>query len=181
MPLPSGLTVHGMDASSTPVRARRALSADGVLATNLVIARLVLGMTQHDLAKASGVSRATIAQLETGSSDPRLSTLVELAKGLGISHALLLTGLEEAQGFAAVRVGADGAEVPVPEFRKMQGYLSTGSIKDRLRAARLGASVGRRLHPGSTAAAVAAAILSATLPGPGTAAGAAFGAAQPNI
>ena len=64
---------------------------DTLLARNLVTARLRAGLTQFELAAAARVSRATIAQLESGDSDPRLSTLVEIAKALRISPLALLS------------------------------------------------------------------------------------------
>jgi transcriptional regulator with XRE-family HTH domain len=41
-------------------------------------------LSQRDLAKASGVGYVTIARIETGLFDPRLSTLRRLAKALKV-------------------------------------------------------------------------------------------------
>jgi transcriptional regulator with XRE-family HTH domain len=46
--------------------------------------------TQPVLAKRSGLSPGYIARLETGRHDPKLSTLVKLAKALGVPVADLL-------------------------------------------------------------------------------------------
>ncbi len=42
------------------------------------------GWTQPILAKKSGLSPGYIARLETGRHDPKLSTLVKLAKAFGV-------------------------------------------------------------------------------------------------
>jgi putative transcriptional regulator len=47
-------------------------------------------MTQGDLAKRAGVSAGYIARLETHRHDPKLSTLVKLAKALGVPVTELL-------------------------------------------------------------------------------------------
>ena len=43
------------------------------------------GMTQESLAKRARISREYVARLELGQHDPGLSTLIRLAKALGIS------------------------------------------------------------------------------------------------
>lgn len=50
------------------------------------------GLSQRALAKVSNVSFVTIARLETGKYDPRLSTLRQLAKAL---NAQLIDLLDE--------------------------------------------------------------------------------------
>lgn len=168
-PLTSALT-------TTPASVPRRESADARLAKNLVAARVIAGLTQHELAGASGVSRATIAQLETGVSDPRLSTVVQLAHALHVSPLLLLIGEDEARALAALRTRNGAVDVPPVDLAKMLEYVETGMLKDRLRAARVGASVARRsAGNASPAVPIAAGILSAILPGPGTVIGAVIG------
>ena len=152
-------------------------SAPAVLGRNLVAARLIAGVTQHDLAAASGVSRATIAQLETGVSDPRLSTVVELAAALGVSPLVLLAGSVEVRALAALPsdLAARPVGVPQHEVARMDVLVRSGLIKDRNRAARAGAAVARSAGGPSPAAALTAGLFSATLPGAGTAVGTALG------
>ena len=53
------------------------------LARNVAAARQRAGWTQHQLARAADLSRATIHLIEAGIGDPRLSTVTSLAKALG--------------------------------------------------------------------------------------------------
>ena len=155
-------------------------SADAVLAKNLVVARVVKGITQQALAEAAGISRATIAQLETGYSDPRLSTIVELATALGVPPILLLIGKPEAVALAAFfQKPSLPVSVSDSEITQMRRLVDTGMLKDRLRAALVGADVARASGeegadtPVSTT--ISAAIFSAIHPGPGTIAGTLLG------
>jgi transcriptional regulator with XRE-family HTH domain len=47
--------------------------------------RLQLGLTQQDLAKASGISREHLAVLEAGKANPRIDTISKIANALGVS------------------------------------------------------------------------------------------------
>jgi transcriptional regulator with XRE-family HTH domain len=151
-------------------------SADAVLAKNLLVARVVVGITQHRLAQASGVSRATIAQLETGRSDPRLSTIVLLARALGIPAIALLMGKPET---LALTTFLENPSTPISlgdgDVARMQGLLKTGMLKDRLRAALVGAGLARGIEDSAITSQIMAAIFSAIHPGPGTIAGTALG------
>jgi len=160
----------------TPAIPPQRESPDAILAKNLVVARLAAGVTQQDLAAAADVSRATIAQLETGYSDPRLSTIVDLANALGVSPLLLLIGLEEARALTELpdRLHDESLELHDKDVTRMQQYVASGMLKDRVRAARLGASL---VASAATSVRVAAAVMSAILPGKGTIVGAALGRA----
>lgn len=48
------------------------------------------GVSLRALKKASGVAVATLARIEAGGYDPRLSTLKKLAKALGVTVAELI-------------------------------------------------------------------------------------------
>ena len=154
--------------------APRRESVDSILAKNLVAARVIAGLTQHDLAAAAGVSRATVAQLETGFSDPRLSTVVDIARALGIAPIVLLSGTEEVEALAKL---ADEARPSIPpvDLARMRDYIASGMLKDRIRAARVGATVARGGADAPTGVAVTAGVFSATSPGRGTVVGAQLG------
>jgi DNA-binding XRE family transcriptional regulator/quercetin dioxygenase-like cupin family protein len=53
------------------------------LARNLVSLRRTRSLTQQTLAKAAGVPRSTIANLESGEGNPSLTVLVKVANALG--------------------------------------------------------------------------------------------------
>jgi transcriptional regulator with XRE-family HTH domain len=153
-------------------------SIDSVLAKNLVAARVIAGLTQLDLAEAAGVSRATVAQLETGYSDPRLSTVVELARALGVAPMVLLAGTPEVEAFAGLAEGGHEAFAPKvspTDLARIRDYAESGLLKDRVRAARLGAAVARGGVETPLGIAVTAGLFSAALPGAGTTVGALLG------
>ncbi|WP_060905266.1 helix-turn-helix domain-containing protein [Streptomyces scabiei] len=54
------------------------------------VARLHRNMTQERLYLSAGVSRAALQDIEAGASDARLSTLLRIARALGIHAADLL-------------------------------------------------------------------------------------------
>lgn len=68
------------------------------LARNLRSLRRVKGMSLDALAKASGISRNTIINIEQGDSNANLDTLYRLAKGLGVRASVLIEDPNEAQG-----------------------------------------------------------------------------------
>jgi transcriptional regulator with XRE-family HTH domain len=156
--------------------APRRESAGALLAKNLVAARLVEGVTQHELAQDSGISRATIAQIETGCSDPRLSTIVELARAIGLPPIFLLIGLPEVTALAEVlrQSESDRPSVDPLHVGRMSHFVRTGMLKDRVRAALIGAKSVESFSDNQVTR-VTAAIFSAFLPGAGTEIGAILG------
>lgn len=167
--------VHESSAEG-PTRPARRESADSVLAKNLAAAREAAGITQQQLADAAGISRATIAQLETGISDPRLSTVVDLAGALRISPLLLLIAETEVRSLAGLIDEAIGKSVPIRPYdlEQLKRLVGSGLLKDRLRAVRLGAAIAREAGRDAETAIVAG-ILSAIAPGEGTVLGVAIG------
>jgi transcriptional regulator with XRE-family HTH domain len=86
--------------AGAPPTARRPTSSPGDeagaadlgkrVAENLRERRRVLGLSLDDLARASGVSRAALSQIETCKTNPSLSVLWKVAVGLGLPFAELL-------------------------------------------------------------------------------------------
>jgi Zn-dependent peptidase ImmA (M78 family)/DNA-binding XRE family transcriptional regulator len=67
-----------------------AISPTADIGANLQRLRGMRGLTQDAAAEAAGVSRAAYRNLEAGLSEPRASTLVALARALGVSPGDLL-------------------------------------------------------------------------------------------
>lgn len=61
---------------------------------NLKAERQRRGLSQMQLGREVDVHLTAIARLETGNRDPRLATIVKLARGLEIRPAELLKGIE---------------------------------------------------------------------------------------
>jgi len=61
-----------------------------LIAKRLAFARHFLEINQEMLAARSGVSRATLIQVEQGTADPLLSTVTALAEALGLTLGELL-------------------------------------------------------------------------------------------
>jgi transcriptional regulator with XRE-family HTH domain len=49
-------------------------------------------LSQEQLAKISGVSQSTIAQIESGRKDPSISTLKKICKAINVQMAVLFAG-----------------------------------------------------------------------------------------
>ncbi len=73
-------------------RAARARMIRETLGANLSRERERAGLTQAELATASGVPRETISRIEVAKREPRISTLDPLAVALGV-HVNLLSAL----------------------------------------------------------------------------------------
>lgn len=63
-------------------------------ARNLRNARLRAGLSQEDLGDAAELHRTAIGFLERAERDPRLKTIVRLARALGVSASELLDGVK---------------------------------------------------------------------------------------
>ena len=62
-------------------------------ASNLRSARLRLGLSQEAVADRSNLHRTEVSLLERGGREPRLSTIVRLARALEVDPAELLRGI----------------------------------------------------------------------------------------
>lgn len=56
----------------------------------MIMAREIAGLTQHELAARAAISRPQIANLELGRSDLPATTLIRIARALGIKPGRLL-------------------------------------------------------------------------------------------
>ena len=151
-------------------------SLGAILAKNLVVARQAARVTQHALAVNALVSRATIAQIESGSSDPRLSTIEELARALRISPLVLVVGREDIDALVSIpdALAERPIEIPPSQLQRMQRLVESGMLKDRIRAAQIGAALA--IESGRVPAAViTAAVFAAIQPLGGVALGTALG------
>jgi transcriptional regulator with XRE-family HTH domain len=145
------------------------------LAKNILLGRTAAGVTQDWLAEASGVSRATIAQLESAATDCRLTTLTDIARALGVSPILMLLQHTEISSLATwiaptaldklVRSLAPG------ELEQMNALRASGLQKSLMRVAQIAVEAVRHVGFDSRAAAIGASIGSGILPGLGTAVG----------
>lgn len=61
----------------------------------LITARKDAGLTQAELADRAGLSRMTVQKMESGTLDPRLSTLLEMARALGLEPMLVPAALRQ--------------------------------------------------------------------------------------
>lgn len=55
--------------------------------------REALGLSQEQVADAAGIHRTEVSRLEGASRDPRLSTIVRVAGGFGITPSELLSSV----------------------------------------------------------------------------------------
>lgn len=73
--------------------ASHAQEAVDVLARNVRAQRARRGLSQSQVGKLSGIHFTEISRIECGLRDPRISTLIRLARALGMPPSHLLDGL----------------------------------------------------------------------------------------
>ncbi|WP_179546628.1 helix-turn-helix domain-containing protein [Herbiconiux flava] len=104
---PRGLVVYSC---CTSPRARSATITDDI-GPRLRAARISQGLSLRSVATALGVSASLISQVETGKTQPSVSTLYALVNHLGMSFDDLMAG--SARGSAPVPAASAGSSAPV--------------------------------------------------------------------
>jgi len=111
------------------------------LARNLIGLRRTRNQTQQDLARASGVPRSTIANLESGTGNPSLAVLVKVASALGVPIDELLASPRAKvrlwpAGEVAIRTQGRGVTLrplvpePVPEeLLTLMDFAPNGAMR----------------------------------------------------
>jgi transcriptional regulator with XRE-family HTH domain len=149
------------------------------LGANLALAREAAGITQSELAESAGTSRATIAQIESGAGDPRLSTLGAIADALSVGTFVFLLGKQDIAKLMALTQKEKELTSAVPNDEDV-GFLeelaSSHLAADRRRAARMASKIASERGFDGIGAAVGAAIGTTLGPGLGTIVGAFLGA-----
>jgi transcriptional regulator with XRE-family HTH domain len=89
------------------------------VAANLSRVRTARGLSMGQLARAAGVSKATLSQLEAGTGNPSIETLLRLSVALGLPFAELIT---RPVAHVEVRRARDAVEIHSADSR-FRGYL----------------------------------------------------------
>lgn len=99
-----------------------------MLGTTLRKAREAAGLRQDEVAARAGLSRMTVQRIEAGRIDPRMSTVVVLARALGLEPMLVPTALR----FALEQFVESGGRA----LAQPAGIVAPRSIVDTLDDAR---------------------------------------------
>jgi transcriptional regulator with XRE-family HTH domain len=71
-----------------------AVTPEERFAANLRRQRRAKGLSQEQLAEKTGLHPSEVSRLERAVREPRLGTIVRLARGLGVSPAKLVNGIK---------------------------------------------------------------------------------------
>jgi transcriptional regulator with XRE-family HTH domain len=130
--------------SSSPLLDEKADDLTPVVGSNLRRLRVRRGLSLERLARASGVSRAMLGQIELGQSTPTIKLLWKVARTLGVSFSALISDNEDGAGavvleraHAKTLTSLDGrfrsrALFPRNEPRKVEFYelkLAAGGVE----------------------------------------------------
>jgi transcriptional regulator with XRE-family HTH domain len=126
------------------------LTPVATVAANLARLRATAGLSTAELARRSGVARATLTALEAGQGNPTLETLYALANALGVPLSDLIA--EPASGGVEVRRAGEGPQArdPVLDGELMARFEAPGVIGElyRLRIRSSGRRVSGAHPPG---------------------------------
>lgn len=121
------------------------------LAFNLYNARKARSFTQEELSDRCGVSRSTIALMEKGDTDSKLSSISDIATALEVSPSVLLMTEGDAAILGEVIRGQGYDElmeaIEQVDLERIQRHASTGLRRGHLKAALEGINVIRRILP----------------------------------
>ncbi|HEV7943831.1 MAG TPA: helix-turn-helix transcriptional regulator [Solirubrobacteraceae bacterium] len=87
--------------------------------------RTTLGISQDDLSRRTGIHSTAIGRLERGKREPRLRTILRVAKGLGIRPGALLDGPSPDLSVGAMLARHGERELTSEEFERHFGHLPT--------------------------------------------------------
>lgn len=106
--------------------------------------RTLAGMSQRELAEASGVAASTIGRIESGAMDPSLETVSKLAAGAELGGRIVKT-------MTAEQLWGESAKlIPNPVMRTMCAHTAMAAADQVLEGFRIGAGYqpGQAVHPG---------------------------------
>lgn len=66
-----------------------------IIARNVKELRTERGLTQGELSRLSGISKAVLSDMEKGESNPTINTLWKIANGLHVPYTRLMEGIEK--------------------------------------------------------------------------------------
>ncbi|WP_349569380.1 helix-turn-helix domain-containing protein [Azotobacter salinestris] len=97
--------------------------------SKLVRLRAEAGMTQKDLAKASGISVPQIGRYETGVSKPRMTAIVKLARALDVDASELVESDDYPEMFEISVISTDGSSSPIALPKSTIDWLQADADK----------------------------------------------------
>lgn len=89
----------------------------GDLAVALAAARRRAGLSQNELAAKIGADQSYVSKVERGTVDPQTSTLVEIARALGLELMLIPRQLVPAVQAFRREIVLDAPSISVPAYR----------------------------------------------------------------
>ena len=117
-----------------------------IIAANLRKLRIERDISSSQLAKASGVSKAMLSEIERGNGNPTVNTLLKIANGLNVPYMRLMEEPEEEVELvrreeADVMTNGNGdyslacyfTSTPGRNFEILYGHLKPHSVNDSLK------------------------------------------------